>query len=69
MQEHFKGLQDASKQRAVINIDDDAAAAVVQAAAGVPCITYSISNPQANVRVESLELSLWQTTVSSLAHP
>jgi hypothetical protein len=63
--EHFRELQDSSKQRAVINIDDAAAAAVLEAASGVPRITFGIENPQADVRVESLELSLWRTTVST----
>jgi len=62
--EHFRGLQDGSKQRAVINVDDEAAAQVLEAASGVPCITFGMNNASANVRVESLELSLWQTTVS-----
>jgi UDP-N-acetylmuramate-alanine ligase len=63
--EHFRELQDSSKQRAVINIDDAAAAAVLEAASGVPCVTFGIDNLQADVRVESLELSLWRTTVST----
>lgn len=62
--EHFSELQDSSNQRAVINIDDEAGAAVLQAASGVPCVTYGITNPNAQVRVESLDLSLWRTTVS-----
>lgn len=61
--EHFKGLQDGSRQRAVINIDDEAAAAVLDAAAAVPCITYGVNNARADVRVESLDLTLWRTTV------
>jgi UDP-N-acetylmuramate-alanine ligase len=61
--EHFKELQDSTRQRAVINIDDEAAAAVLQAASSVPCLTYSISNSTADVRVESLDLTLWRTTV------
>lgn len=61
--EHFRELQDSSKQRAVINIDDEAAAAVLQAASGVPCITFGINNAKADVRVESLDLSLWRTTM------
>lgn len=66
--EHFRGLQDGSKQRAVINVDDEAAAQVLEAASGVPCITYGMNNASANVRVESLELSLWQTTVGTCSH-
>lgn len=61
--EHFGALQDSSKQRAVVNLDDEASEAVLKAASRVPCITYSLNNPQADVRVESLQLSLWQTTV------
>lgn len=61
--EHFRELQDGSKQRAVVNIDDEAAAAVLQAASGVPCITFGINNAKADVCVESLDLSLWRTTV------
>jgi hypothetical protein len=37
---------------------------VMQACREVPCVTYSMSNPAAAVYVESLELTLWQTTVS-----
>jgi UDP-N-acetylmuramate-alanine ligase len=62
--EHFSELQDGSRQRAVINIDDEAAAAMLEAASGVPCITYGVNNARADVRVESLDLTLWRTTVS-----
>jgi hypothetical protein len=62
--EHFRELQDGSRQRAVINIDDEAAAAMLEAASGVPCITYGVNNARADVRVESLDLTLWRTTVS-----
>jgi UDP-N-acetylmuramyl tripeptide synthase len=67
--EHFRELQDSSKQRAVVNIDDEAAAAVLQAASGVPCITFGIHNAKADVRVESLDLSLWRTTVRTVHAP
>lgn len=62
--EHFRELQDGSRQRAVINIDDEAAAAMLEAASGVPCITYGVNNARADVQVESLDLTLWRTTVS-----
>lgn len=59
----FRELQDADTQRAVINVDDEAAPDVLQAASAVPCLTYGIDNANADVRVESLQLSLWRTTV------
>lgn len=67
--EPFRELQDGSRQRAVINIDDEAAAAMLEAASGVPCITYGVNNARADVRVESLELTLWRTTVSRAPPP
>lgn len=67
--EPFRELQDGSRQRAVINIDDEAAAAMLEAASGVPCITYGVNNARADVRVESLDLTLWRTTVSRAPPP
>lgn len=40
--------------------------AVLEASRAVPTVTYSMSNTSANVHCESLELTLWQTTV---CHP
>jgi UDP-N-acetylmuramate-alanine ligase len=61
--ELFRAASDAEQQRIVVNADDGAAAHVLAAAAGVPAMTYGITNASADVRVESLELTLWQTTV------
>lgn len=56
-------LKDPDSQRAVVNADNEAAAAAVAACGGLPVVTYGINSPAADVRVESLELTLWQTTV------
>jgi UDP-N-acetylmuramyl pentapeptide synthase len=67
MLELLRGLKDPQQQRAVINADDEQFAAAAAAASAVPRITYGISNPAADVRAESITLTLWQTTVRSRA--
>jgi UDP-N-acetylmuramyl tripeptide synthase len=61
--ELLRGLKDREQQRAVLNADDEHFAAAAAAASGVPCVTYGINNATADVRAESIELTLWQTTV------
>jgi UDP-N-acetylmuramyl pentapeptide synthase len=62
--ELLRNLKDREQQRAVLNADDEHFAAAAAAANGVPCVTYGISNASADVRAESIEFTLWQTTVS-----
>lgn len=61
--ELLRCLKDPQQQRAVINADDEHFAAAAAAAGAVPRITYGINNPAADVRAESISLTLWQTTV------
>eukprot|EP00882_Tetradesmus_deserticola_P019921 GHRQ01021472.1.p1 GENE.GHRQ01021472.1~~GHRQ01021472.1.p1 ORF type:complete len:366 (+),score=136.00 GHRQ01021472.1:710-1807(+) len=63
MLELLRSLKDPQQQRAVINADDDQFAAAAAAASAVPRVTYGINNPTADVRAESIELTLWQTTI------
>lgn len=64
--ELFDKLKDSDKQRAVINADDEHYAAVA-AATAVPSITYSINNRSADVHAETIEFTLWDTTVGAAA--
>ncbi|WIA32264.1 hypothetical protein OEZ86_003110 [Tetradesmus obliquus] len=61
--ELLRCLKDPQQQRAVINADDEHFAAAAAAAGAVPRITYGINNPAADVRAESISLTLWQTTI------
>jgi hypothetical protein len=65
--ELLRNLKDREQQRAVLNADDEHFAAAAAAASGVPCVTYGINNASADVRAESIEFTLWQTTVSLTA--
>lgn len=58
----FVRLTDSSKQRGVINIDDPAAQQVKEACR-VPFMTYAVQDTSADVWVESMELSIWETQV------
>lgn len=62
MLELIRGLRDADRQRAVINADDESYRAAEAACGSVPFLTFGI-NADADVRAETLELTLWQTTV------
>jgi UDP-N-acetylmuramate-alanine ligase len=62
----LRRLDDPQQQRAVINADDESFAAAAAAASAVPRITYGIDNPIADVRAESISMTLWETTVSLL---
>ena len=51
-------------QRAVVNLDDEAAQAMAEAADEVPLVTYSFSNPDADVRATSVKFSIWETELT-----
>jgi UDP-N-acetylmuramoyl-L-alanyl-D-glutamate--2,6-diaminopimelate ligase len=62
----FRDLVDPGKQRAVVNMDDPASSAVLAAIKDVPVITYSLSNPQADVWAKKIDLTVWETEVSAV---
>eukprot|EP00878_Enallax_costatus_P033621 GHUV01037156.1.p1 GENE.GHUV01037156.1~~GHUV01037156.1.p1 ORF type:complete len:424 (+),score=127.09 GHUV01037156.1:272-1543(+) len=62
MLELIRSLKDADRQRAVINADDESYKAAEAACGSIPFLTYGI-NTDADVRAESVELTLWQTTI------
>lgn len=63
MLELLRYLEDSDKQRAVINADDESYQAAQAACGSIPYLTYGV-NADADVKAESVELTLWQTTVS-----
>lgn len=59
----FTALADPDRQRAVVNLDDPAAPAILDAAApGVP-VTYALYNRTADVHCTKARFSLWETEV------
>jgi UDP-N-acetylmuramoyl-L-alanyl-D-glutamate--2,6-diaminopimelate ligase len=60
----FDSLHDPERQRAIINLDDKAAEVMAEAAKDVPMVTYSFSNPEADVTTTSVKFSIWETEIT-----
>ena len=54
-------LDNPEKQRAIINIDDEHAPRFLEFAKNVPVVTYGIKDPNADVGVESVKYTIWET--------
>lgn len=54
-------LDNPAKQRAVVNIDSEYAAKFLEFAANVPVVTYGIKDQEADVCIESVKYSIWET--------
>lgn len=67
MLELIRSLKDSDRQRAVINADDESYKAAEAACGSIPFLTYGI-NADADVKAESVALTLWQTTVRRRCH-
>ncbi|CAD7705257.1 unnamed protein product, partial [Ostreobium quekettii] len=57
----FQKLDNPEKQRAVVNIDSEYAAKFLEFAANVPVVTYGIKDQNADVCIESVKYSIWET--------
>lgn len=60
----FDSLHDPERQRAIINLDDRAAETMAEAARNVPMVTYSLENPEADVRTTNIKFSIWETELT-----
>ncbi|GBF91369.1 hypothetical protein Rsub_04109 [Raphidocelis subcapitata] len=58
----FEAMRDSERQRAVVNMDDEASARVLNATS-VPAVTYAIRDRRADVWAESMQLTAWETEV------
>ncbi|KAK9805281.1 hypothetical protein WJX72_010844 [[Myrmecia] bisecta] len=59
----FLKLNDASRQRAVINVDDPYADDIKQFATAVPVVTYAVNDREADVWAEKVKFSIWETEI------
>ena len=59
----FQGLGDPGRQRAVLNLDDPLAEKFMEWASPVPSVTYSVSDPRADVHCTTYDLGLFETAL------
>jgi len=57
----FSRLDDPSRQRAVVNLDDPEAEFFLAKAGDVPVVTYSLTDPKADVSASNVQYSLFET--------
>lgn len=57
----FYSLSDPVRQRAVVNLDDEAAQFFADAASDVPVVTYSYDNDAADVYCRSCKMTVWDS--------
>jgi UDP-N-acetylmuramoyl-L-alanyl-D-glutamate--2,6-diaminopimelate ligase len=57
----FEKLTDPNRQRAVINLDDPENEFFIAKAKNVPTLTYSLTNPIADVYAKNIQYSLFET--------